>query len=49
VLPAAVSLVAMATAGWLNTAVGLLTALTGPVAYLAWRGGAPAHAERGPA
>lgn len=32
-LPAAVSLAAMATAGVLNTAVGLLAALTGPVAY----------------
>jgi amino acid transporter len=48
-LPAAVSLVAMASAGWLNTVVGALTALTGPVAYLAWRVAAPAHAERGPA
>jgi hypothetical protein len=36
-LPIAVSLLAMATAGWTNTIVGALAALTGPVAYLAWR------------
>lgn len=35
-LPAAVSLTAMATAGWLNTAVGLLAALTAPLAYRWW-------------
>jgi hypothetical protein len=27
----------MATAGWMNTAVGTLAVLTGPLAYLAWR------------
>jgi hypothetical protein len=27
----------MATAGWLNTAVGVAAALTGPLAYLLWR------------
>lgn len=36
-LPAACSLLAMATAGWMNTLVGVLAALTGPAAYLAWR------------
>jgi amino acid transporter len=36
-LPSAVSVLAMATAGWLDTLVGGLAALTGPVAYLAWR------------
>jgi amino acid transporter len=35
-LPAAVSLAAMATAGWLNTAVGVLAALTGPLMYATW-------------
>ena len=47
-LPAAVSLVAMATAGWLNTAVGTLAALTGPVAYLVWRDGTPRPRGGGP-
>jgi predicted MFS family arabinose efflux permease len=28
--------IALATAGWLNTAVGLAAALTGPLAYLCW-------------
>ncbi len=37
-LPAGCCLLAMATAGWLNTAVGAAAALTGPAAYLAWRG-----------
>jgi len=36
-LPIAVSLLAMATAGWINAIVGALAALTGPVAYLVWR------------
>lgn len=36
-LPAACCLLAMATAGWLNTAVGVAAALTGPAAYFAWR------------
>jgi amino acid transporter len=38
-LPAALGLLAMATAGWANTAVGVAAALTGPVAYRLWRGG----------
>jgi hypothetical protein len=33
----ALSLLAMATAGFANTLVGTLAALTGPLAYLAWR------------
>src|SRR5262249_60380419 len=37
-LPAALSLLAMATAGWTNTIVGTLAVLTGPLAYLGWRG-----------
>jgi hypothetical protein len=39
----------MATAGWMNTAVGTLAALTGPLAYLAWRNGsrAPGAAAAG--
>ncbi len=37
-LPAGCCLLAMATAGWLNTAVGAAAALTGPAAYIAWRG-----------
>jgi len=41
-LPALVSLVAMATAGWLNTAVGVVAALTGLAAYR-WWGAAPAR------
>jgi amino acid transporter len=32
-VPAALSLLAMATAGWLNTLAGVLAALTGPAAY----------------
>ena len=32
-LPAALSLLAMATAGWQNTVAGLVAALTGPVVY----------------
>jgi amino acid transporter len=35
VVPAALALLAMATAGWLNTLAGVVAALTGPVAY-AW-------------
>jgi amino acid transporter len=34
VLPSLCCFIAMATAGWLNTAVGVAAALTGPVAYL---------------
>ena len=36
-LPVALCALAMATAGWMNTAVGTLAVLTGPLAYLAWR------------
>ena len=36
-LPIALSLLAMATAGWTNTLVGTLALATGPLAYLAWR------------
>jgi amino acid transporter len=48
-LPVVLCALAMATAGWMNTAVGTLAALTGPLAYLAWRdrsraGAAPAGA-----
>jgi len=32
-VPAALSLLAMATAGWLNTLAGVVAALTGPVAW----------------
>jgi amino acid transporter len=46
VLPAALSVAAMATAGWGSTAVGLLAAMTGPAAYFAWRGGPAAAADR---
>jgi len=35
-VPAALSLLAMATAGWLNTLAGVLAALTGPAAYAWW-------------
>jgi amino acid transporter len=35
-IPAALSLLAMATAGWLNTLAGVLAALTGPAAYAWW-------------
>lgn len=36
-LPSLCCLIAMATAGWVNTAVGVAAALTGPIAYLFWR------------
>jgi len=36
-VPAALSLLAMATAGWLNTLAGATAALTGPVLYVAIR------------
>jgi amino acid transporter len=36
-LPALCCLLAMATAGWINTAVGVAAALTGPLAYRLWR------------
>jgi amino acid transporter len=38
VLPTACGLLAMATAGMTNTLVGVMGALTGPLAYWAWRG-----------
>ena len=38
-LPAGAELLAMATAGWTNTVAGVIAALTGPLVYLAWRGG----------
>ncbi len=37
VVPAALSLLAMATAGWLNTLAGVAAALTGPAVYAAVR------------
>jgi hypothetical protein len=40
-LPAAVSLTAMGTAGWMNTMVGGAAALTGLVAYRVWAAGSP--------
>ncbi len=47
-LPAGVCALAMAAAGWLDTAVGLAAALTGPLAWRCWgRGGSrPASAEK---
>jgi hypothetical protein len=36
-LPSLCCLLAMATAGWTNTAVGVAAALTGPLAYRLWR------------
>jgi len=38
-LPSAAALLAMATAGWTNTAAGILAAFTGPVAWALWRRG----------
>jgi amino acid transporter len=35
-VPMALSLLAMATAGWLNTLAGVIAALTGPAAYAWW-------------
>lgn len=35
-IPAALSLLAMATAGWLNTLAGVVAALSGPAAYAWW-------------
>jgi amino acid transporter len=45
-LPALCCLLAMATAGWINTLVGVLAALTGPVAYLLWRSPAVTRARQ---
>src|SRR5262245_49713848 len=49
-LPAGCGLLAMATAGWTNTLIGVLAALTGPLAYLAGRslGRAPEKAAPSP-
>jgi len=47
-LPALCCLLAMATAGWTNTFVGVLAALTGPAAYLLWRSPAPTRAQPAP-
>jgi amino acid transporter len=44
-LPIALSLLAMATAGWMDTLVGAAAALTGPLAYVAWRGRARTTAD----
>jgi amino acid transporter len=41
VVPAALSLLAMATAGWLNTLAGVVAALTGPAAYVLGRTARP--------
>lgn len=46
-LPAAVCLLAMATAGWLDTAVGVAAALTGPVAWGWWGRGRPGRPVQG--
>jgi amino acid transporter len=40
-VPAALSLLAMATAGWLNTLAGVVAALTGPAAYALVRAARP--------
>jgi amino acid transporter len=45
-LPALCCLLAMATAGWTNTVVGVLAALSGPAAYLLWRSPAAARARQ---
>ncbi len=37
VLPSLAALLAMATAGWLNTMAGLAAALTGPAAWIWYR------------
>jgi len=37
-LPSAAALLALATAGWKNTAAGVLATLTGPAAWAWWRG-----------
>jgi amino acid transporter len=45
-VPGALSLLAMATAGWLNTLAGVVAALTGPVAYAWWARAAPPGSPR---
>jgi len=47
VLPAGCCLLAMATAGWMNTVVGVLAALTGPLVYAAWARPGRARASAG--
>ena len=44
-LPAALSVLAMATAGWTNTVAGLIAALTGPLVYAAARQGGLRRAD----
>jgi len=44
-VPALLAMLAMATAGWLNTAAGVIAALTGPAAY-AWFGAAARRGSR---
>ncbi len=46
-LPAACCVLAMATAGLLNTAVGAAAAVSGPLAYLVWGAPEPAHPGSG--
>jgi amino acid transporter len=46
VVPAALSLLAMATAGWLNTLAGVVAALTGPAAYVLFSRGARPGSRR---
>ncbi|HET8578026.1 MAG TPA: APC family permease [Methylomirabilota bacterium] len=46
-LPGSCCVLAMATAGWLDTAVGAAAALTGPAAYLVWRNRGPAARASG--
>ena len=46
VVPAALSLLAMATAGWLNTLAGVVAALTGPAAYVVFSRGARPGSRR---
>src|SRR5207247_1959395 len=46
-LPSAAALLAMATAGWTNTAAGVLAALTGPAAWGWWRASFSPRGARG--
>jgi amino acid transporter len=46
IAPAACAALAMATAGWLNTVVGVLSALTGPLAYAVVRPRAAPGSDR---
>jgi len=47
-LPAGCGLLAMATAGWTNTLIGVSAALTGPFAYLVGRGFGRAQEKQAP-